>query len=36
MTKHEKPATDPAATEHARDAIQASMDRRDNGGESGH
>ena len=36
MSKHPKPATDPAAAEHAREAIQASMDRRDNGGEAGH
>jgi hypothetical protein len=28
--------TDAATVEHAREAIQASMDRRDNGGEAGH
>jgi hypothetical protein len=29
-------STDAATTEHALEAIQASMDRRDNGGEAGH
>jgi hypothetical protein len=29
-------STDTATAEHAREAIQASMDRRDNGGEAGH